>query len=124
MFADDWHIGSSPYHLTCSLNRAAATQYDYYLSLTELKIKAHFETLTNNLNVRSILPILYEKKIVTSSEMEELMADKTLTMHKANTMLLKILSDKPMDIFRQFLDALKDTHQHDIYTTIVESGKL
>ena len=56
--------------------------------------------------------------------MEDLMADKTLTMHKTNTKLLKILSDKPMSIFRQFLDALKDTHHHDIYTTIVESGEL
>ena len=55
--------------------------------------------------------------------MDELMADKTLMTHKANAMLLKMLSDKPMGIFRQFLDALKDTNQHDIYTTIVESGK-
>ena len=56
--------------------------------------------------------------------MEEMMTDKTVTMHKAKTMLLKILSDKPMGILRQFLDALKETHQHDIYTAIVESGKM
>ena len=65
-----------------------------------------------------MLNSLYEKNVITSKEMEELRQDRTLTMSAANSLLLDLMAEKSMPIFRKFLDTLKETLQHDIYSTI------
>ena len=85
----------------------------------ECIIDENFESIVANLNIKSLLPTLFVENVITSLELEDLTS---LAQRDANVMLLKLLSQKPKSIFRQFLNALKNTRQHDIYSACVDSG--
>ena len=85
----------------------------------EIIIQEKFDSLMTNLNSKSLLNILCEKKVISLSERNDLMAQ---TLHEANQRILIILSGLPMTTFQQFLNALKKTKQNDIYFCLVDPG--
>ena len=85
-------------------------------------IQKNFEDLVSNLDSRSLLSVLFEKKVISLAEMEDMMQDRTLTMHNANIKLLNTMAEKSIDSFRVFLDGLKQTKQLDIYSALVVAG--
>ena len=88
--------------------------------LSEKLIEKNFDVLVSNLDCKSLVGILFEKKVISWSEMAELTEDKS--GHRVNEKLLHLLAGKPLNTFRHFLEALKRTKQNDIYSLLLEQG--
>ena len=79
--------------------------------------------LVSYLDSKVLLTKLFEMNVITLEEMEELKQDSTMTMNTANPKLLQTMANKSMATFRLFLDALKDTKQNEIYSSLSDVGK-
>ena len=77
-----------------------------------------------NLKHPALLEILYEKDVITASEMDELSRDsRRFDTPRDMDKLLDIVSRKPTRFLRQFLITLKETDPIDGYNGVRDDGK-
>ena len=72
-------------------------------------LRPHYRRMIDNLNVRTLLPHLIDKGLLTLGEQEQL---ESMLSHDQNVYLLRILQRKGNGWFRLFLECLKEEKEH------------